>query len=455
MASLVEACMQARDGQALADGDVAAGRAAPPPEKEIAAMQQVERAQGSRVALNVGGVRYETSIATLRSVPNTMLDAMFSGRYAMEPDDGAGAHFLDRDGLLFRYVLEYLRDGVSVLEEAAGDVRLLRALKREFGYFAIELEPQQQPSSRAVYAVGGTNMFGYLSSMEKYDPATGTWTPVAPMLAAKNSLYACAVGGRVFVFGGIEIRDGTTHVSSETHRYDPATDAWVSVAPMPAARDGLCACAVRDFVYVMGGWLEMSVVRKTCWRYDVAGDVWSVMQSMPDARTYFAACVLDGDIYVLGGKDTFGSVCDSVFRYSTDADEWTRLAPMPEPVCCFAAVVMGGALYAVGGSGPGAGAPTSTMHKYTPATDSWEEVAPMPTARAELGATVLGGFLYAAGGWLSTWTTTAAVERYDPSTDSWTGMQPMGNARRLLGMCSVVREGEEVDLFDAMIARAS
>ena len=67
-------------------------------EEEVAAMLQVEHAQDSRVKLNVGGVRYETSIATLRSTPGTMLDAMFSGRHAMDPDDSDGAHFLDRDG---------------------------------------------------------------------------------------------------------------------------------------------------------------------------------------------------------------------------------------------------------------------------------------------------------------------------------------------------------------------
>ena len=87
---------EAAAGRAALEEEVAAGRAALA--EEIAAMQQVERAQDSRVALNVGGVRYETSIATLRSTPGTMLDAMFSGRHAMDPDDSDGAHFLDRDG---------------------------------------------------------------------------------------------------------------------------------------------------------------------------------------------------------------------------------------------------------------------------------------------------------------------------------------------------------------------
>ena len=199
-------------------------------QEEIAAMQQVEHAQDSRVALNVGGVRYETSIATLRRTPGTMLDAMFSGRHAMDPDDGDGAHFLDRDGAHFKYVLAYLRDGASVLEEAAGDVRLLRALKREFGYFAIDLDTEQQHEA-AVYVMGGWDSnSNQLSSMERYDPATDTWAEVQPMPEAR---FAHAVGMvadyGMYVAGGLG--------DDSVVRYDPGTDTWDSaVVPMPAVR---------------------------------------------------------------------------------------------------------------------------------------------------------------------------------------------------------------------------
>ncbi len=48
------------------------------------------------VELDVGGVRYVTSLTTLRSRPGSMLDAMFSGNYQIEEEEGSGA-FLDRD----------------------------------------------------------------------------------------------------------------------------------------------------------------------------------------------------------------------------------------------------------------------------------------------------------------------------------------------------------------------
>ena len=47
--------------------------------QEVAAMQKVQAAHRSRVVLDIGGVRHVTSVATLRSRPGSMLDAMFSG----------------------------------------------------------------------------------------------------------------------------------------------------------------------------------------------------------------------------------------------------------------------------------------------------------------------------------------------------------------------------------------
>jgi len=60
------------------------------------------------IELDVGGIKYKTSLSTLRSVPSSMLGAMFSGRFAI-PNNGNGV-FIDRDGRLFGHVLNWLRD---------------------------------------------------------------------------------------------------------------------------------------------------------------------------------------------------------------------------------------------------------------------------------------------------------------------------------------------------------
>ena len=85
--------------------------------REIAAMQQHEERHEGRVELDVGGMRYVTSVETLRRVPHTFFDAYFSGRYEVDRCED-GSVFIDRDGSLFGHVLEYLRDGVVSVAEA-------------------------------------------------------------------------------------------------------------------------------------------------------------------------------------------------------------------------------------------------------------------------------------------------------------------------------------------------
>ena len=56
----------------------------------------------STIKLNVGGKIYETTLDTLRKDPDSMLCAMFSGRFELKVNERDGAYFIDRDGKLFR-----------------------------------------------------------------------------------------------------------------------------------------------------------------------------------------------------------------------------------------------------------------------------------------------------------------------------------------------------------------
>ena len=56
---------------------------------------------GASVKLNVGGKIYKTTLNTLRKDPDSMLCAMFSGRYELKPDED-GSFFIDHDAKLFR-----------------------------------------------------------------------------------------------------------------------------------------------------------------------------------------------------------------------------------------------------------------------------------------------------------------------------------------------------------------
>lgn len=84
----------------------------------------------SVVPLNVGGVKYVTRLSTLKKYPDSMLAALFSGRYQVDKD-ADGNYFLDSNGVLFGYLLEFLRNGLIPPKEQS--VPLLR----EAGYYGL------------------------------------------------------------------------------------------------------------------------------------------------------------------------------------------------------------------------------------------------------------------------------------------------------------------------------
>ena len=88
----------------------------------------------STVKLNVGGQYFATSVQTLRKDPNSMLAAMFSGKFDTKPSED-GSFFIDRDGTHFRFMLNYLRDGELTLPKGA---TFLDELRKEAAFYQIQ-----------------------------------------------------------------------------------------------------------------------------------------------------------------------------------------------------------------------------------------------------------------------------------------------------------------------------
>lgn len=83
--------------------------------------------------LNVGGVSYTTTLNTVRKDPESLLAQMFSNNGKMQIlRDSKGKYFLDRDGVLFRYILDYLRNQKLILPE---NFHERERLKTEAEYF--------------------------------------------------------------------------------------------------------------------------------------------------------------------------------------------------------------------------------------------------------------------------------------------------------------------------------
>ena len=107
-------------------------------ETKVAVEGALDKCKG-RVKLNVGGVKYETTVTTLTADgDDSMLGSMFSGRHALVTNDD-GEVFLDRDGTHFGLVLNVLRNtSVEVLMKDRS------ALSAELQYLGISKERCQR-----------------------------------------------------------------------------------------------------------------------------------------------------------------------------------------------------------------------------------------------------------------------------------------------------------------------
>ena len=98
------------------------------------------------VILDVGGVRYSTTHATLTLYPDSMLGRLFDGGLPLKIN-AVGTVFIDRNGALFQHILDFLRCGQLSLPRPFPE---MEALKIEADFFQISplIEALNEHSSK-------------------------------------------------------------------------------------------------------------------------------------------------------------------------------------------------------------------------------------------------------------------------------------------------------------------
>ena len=98
---------------------------------------------------------------------------------------------------------------------------------------------------------GFTRVKGYRMSAESvfFDATSGRWAKKKPMPEPAHHVMAAAVNSKIYVFGGFvsptgggEAAEGGWQPTSASWVYDPQSDAWTALAPMPTPRGAGCRC---------------------------------------------------------------------------------------------------------------------------------------------------------------------------------------------------------------------
>jgi len=248
------------------------------------------------------------------------------------------------------------------------------------------------------------------------DCPVGRWITLAPMPEARQELAAAELDGRIYSVGGLVGRANRSDV------YDPATNAWTTIADLPAGTDHAWAASLGGRLYVGGG------TSNRVFAYDPATAAWAEVASSSFVHGGTpAAAVIGGRIYVAGGAGG-GMAGNEVESYDPATNGWATLAPMTCARNHTAGGVIGGRLHVAGGR-PG----NQTCHEaYDPATNTWTRKAPLPTGRSGVAGAVVAGCLYVFGGEGNPFDPTGIfheVEAYEATTDTWTRLPSMATGR--------------------------
>jgi hypothetical protein len=89
-----------------------------------------------------------------------------------------------------------------------------------------------------VYAIGGRSNGTFVATNEAYDPASDTWTTVAPMPTARDELSTSVVNGVIYAIGG---GNGITSLATN----EAFTPAYAAQIQQPINSDGSSVFAVK------------------------------------------------------------------------------------------------------------------------------------------------------------------------------------------------------------------
>jgi N-acetylneuraminic acid mutarotase len=243
-----------------------------------------------------------------------------------------------------------------------------------------------------LYVIGGRSPFSDanfcsagLSKVQAYDASANTWKTRAPFPhPIQYTNGAAAINGKIYMTGGCT---GYKAYHGWTWMYDPATNAWTEKASMPAATWAGNTGVIQNKLYVLSscdGQEDCGTSTNLFFgRYDPATDAWTSLALPPSGSGHLfgGSAVIGGKFYAAGG-DSDGLV----EVYDPATNQWSNGRAMPTPRRGFAGAAVAGKLYAIAGLRSSDFTPVATTSVYDPATDSWKDLAPAPRFGSGLAA---------------------------------------------------------------------
>ncbi len=182
----------------------------------------------------------------------------------------------------------------------------------------------------------------------RYRYSTDLWTQITNFpYNAEGPMAAGEIGGMIYTFGGHDSPDTWTPptVTTNTYRYNPSTDSYISRAAMPLARsEAACAIARNEngdsCIYIITGIYQFDdqtgepLYTSRTDEYNPGSNSWRNRANFPGTQVNGAsAATLRNEIYVMGGYNYWsGTNPTTIYIYNPVSNTWVSGAAHTPPV---------------------------------------------------------------------------------------------------------------------------
>ena len=279
--------------------------------------------------------------------------------------------------------------------------------------------------------VAGGRAADYLNTAAVYDPAANTWALTDNSLSVARASHTAVllVAGQVLVIGGQTAAGGSVAVDF----YNPLNNSWMggANAELNSARYGHISVLLPNGRPLVVAGFDGTGYPLSTELYQMPGSEWTLSESLNDGRSDFTLTPLfDGRVLAAGGQYQSSSTVRASAELFTPirgawpvTGAWTLTGSMAAPRHKHTATLLrDGRVLVTGGYNP-TDSHQASCELFNPATGTWSATGSMVTKRTGHSATLLsdgrvlvvGGYYFADGALQYP----KSVEIYDPAAGSW------------------------------------
>ena len=242
-----------------------------------------------------------------------------------------------------------------------------------------------------IHVIGGGGSGGATDVHYAYDPGTDTWTSLSPVPYLAQMPGGAAAARKIHYFGGGYPNSGSP--LDDHYIYDPGTDSWTQATSLTAPRAIHYGISLNDEVYTMAGQGVTNLFEV----FDTVTQTWVQKANLPDNYfMYSARCTANEKIYRFGGG-AYAAPKNYAVVYDPALNEWSDLPDFPVAIHAPDASAIGDSIYVTGGLYDAY--VTNEVWIYDIASQSYSVGPAMPIERYYHSAVTIDDCIYVVGGY--------------------------------------------------------